>query len=96
MSENIRSKKGQRRHSGKVRRVSRSNCFFFAFWMWATRGGYFAVRRTRHMSGVGWHWLWSRDLKHWLHYEPDDPKELPAAIWHKVWYKGRVVRGDRP
>ena len=70
----------------------RSNCFLFAFWLFWTRGGYWCVRRSRHITG--WHWLWSPDLKTWLHYEPLRPKRMPQAAWHKLWYHGRIKRGD--
>ena len=60
--------------------------------MWWRHGGYFCVRRSRHIWG--WHWLWSPDLKRWVHYEPLMPKEMPAAMWDKLWYEGRIKRGD--
>jgi hypothetical protein len=72
--------------------AQRSNCFVFAWWLYFTRGGYCALRRSRHIAG--WHWLWSPDLKRWIHYEPNHSKPMPYAIWHKVWYHGKVKRGD--
>lgn len=75
-------------------RRKRSNCFVFAAWLWITRGGYFAVRKSRHIAG--WHWLWSPDLKRWLHYEPLDVKGLPGDCWRKLLYRGRIKRGDSP
>ena len=72
--------------------MRRSNCFLFALWLFWTRGGYWACRRSRHI--VGLHWLWSPDLRTWLHYEPLAPKRLPHAVWHKLYYEGRIRRGD--
>jgi len=72
----------------------RSNCFFFAFWLWCTRGGYLAFRPSRNITGI--HWLWSPDLKNWLQYSPKEPKKtFWAAALHKIWYEGRVHRGDK-
>lgn len=71
----------------------RSNCFLFAAWLWATRGGYFAVRKSRHITG--WHWLWSPDLRRWVHYEPLHPLSGWRAALNKLWYRGYVKRGDR-
>jgi hypothetical protein len=73
--------------------MSRSNCFVFAWWMFFTRGGYIAVRKSRHITGF--HWLWSADLKRWLHYEPIKPKKLPYVIWDKLWFHGRIKRDDK-
>lgn len=72
----------------------RSNCFVFAVWMYWTRGGYLVVRPSRHI--VGWHWLWSPDLIRFLHYSPLAPQPMPRAMWHKLWFRGRIVRGDLP
>ena len=62
--------------------------------MYFTRGGYCALRRSHHI--FGWHWLWSPDLRRWVHYQPIAPRKgFFRAALHKVWYEGRVVRGDR-
>lgn len=51
------------------------------------------VRSSDHIAG--WHWGWeSRDRRYVLHYEPLEPQPMPAAIWHKIWYRGRLMRGD--
>lgn len=76
----------------RVASPPRSNCFFFALWMFITRGGYWSCRRSRHIWGL--HWLWSRDGVHWIHFEPIKPQPLPKAIWHKLWYIGRIKHGD--
>lgn len=77
-------------------RMRRSNCLFFALAAWRRWGGYFAVRRTRHL--VGWHWL----VRHprydrWVAFEP---LAYHATWWRevvaKLWYAGRVVRDDKP
>lgn len=74
--------------------MRRTNCLFFALWLWITRGGYLVVRKSRHVTG--WHWLWSRDSRmRLIHYEPILPKELPPVLWHKIWYQGRIKRGDK-
>lgn len=75
--------------------VRRSNCFFFAVWLFWTRGGYWAVRRVRPPLPFGWHWSWSPDRRRWLHFEPVARKEklLPAAV-HKIWFVGRIRRYD--
>lgn len=75
-----------------MKKRKRSNCFVFAAYLFVTRGGYIAMRKSRHITG--WHWLWSPDLKRWVHYDPMFPKNLPAAMWHKLWYHGRIRRGD--
>jgi hypothetical protein len=74
--------------------MKKSNCFFFAFWKFLTQGGYWAVRKSRHIWG--WHWLWSPDLITWYHYSPLKPKKLPCALWDKFWYKGEIKVGDKP
>lgn len=77
-------------------RLRRSNCLLFALAAWRRWGGYFAVRRTRHL--VGWHWL----VRHprydrWVAFEP---MQYHATWWReavaKLWYAGRVVRDDKP
>jgi len=74
----------------------RSNCFLFAlvaWWRWRKRGGrvYWWVRDSDHIAG--WHWgVEYRGRK--VHYEPLQPRPLPMALWHKLWYRGRIVRGD--
>jgi hypothetical protein len=73
----------------------KSNCFFFAFWLFWTRGGYLAFRRSRNITGI--HWLWSPDLKNWLQYSPIEPKKnFFAAMIHKIWYHGHILRSDVP
>lgn len=72
-----------------------SNCFFFAFYMWITRGGYCSIRKSRHITG--WHWLWSPATKkhRYVHYEPINPKpEWYKAAFHKLLYKGKILRND--
>jgi len=40
--------------------------------------------------------MWSPDLKNWLHYEPLAPKpQWWKAVFHKLWFEGRVKRGDK-
>ena len=73
-------------------RFKKHNCFFFAWYMWFTRGGYCAIRKSRNVAG--WHWLWSPDLKRWIHYEPMHPEGFPKVIIHKLWFKGYIKRGD--
>jgi hypothetical protein len=77
--------------------VSRGNCFFASLiicWRLRHRRGRWWVRPSDHIAG--WHWGWqSRDCRYTLHYEPLEPKRMPAAVWHKVWYRGRLVRGDQ-
>jgi len=75
-----------------------SNCFFFAWYMWFTRGGYCTIRKSRHITGL--HWMWSPKNSfikpRWVHYEPLKPKkEWYLAIFHKLLYKGKIVRGDK-
>ena len=75
--------------------MKRCNCFVFAWYCYWTRGGYCALRKSRHIAG--WHWLWSPPTKRhrWVHYEPLAPKAgCWAAALHKVWYRGRIRRGD--
>jgi hypothetical protein len=75
----------------------RSNCFFFAWWLFWTRGGYCSIRRVRPPLPFGWHWQWSPDSRHWLHYEPVDRKTtLLSAALHKLWFVGRIRRYDTP
>ena len=63
-------------------------------WRLRARRGRWWVRRADHFP-IGWHWGWqSRDQRYTLHYEPLEPAPMPRAIWHKVWYSGRLVRGD--
>ena len=72
-----------------------SNCFFFAFYMWITRGGYCSIRRSMHITG--WHWVWEPPTrKHRrVHYEPKKAKEKWwLAIFHKLLYKGVIKRND--
>jgi hypothetical protein len=65
----------------------------FAWSLYFRRGGYCALRKSRHIAG--WHWLWSPDLKRWLHYVPLEPKrDWLGACLHKFWYRGRIQRGD--
>jgi hypothetical protein len=33
-------------------------------------------------------------MRYTLHYEPLTPRKMPAAAWHKLWYRGHLVRGD--
>lgn len=70
----------------------RSNCLFFAIYCWWRRGGYVAFRRSRHIGGL--HFLWSPDLKRWVHYGPISPQKMPYALIHKLWYRGKIKRGD--
>ena len=61
--------------------------------LWLTRGGYVAMRRSRHITGI--HWLWSKDTKRWVHYTPIRPKDqLVFAAFHKLWYRGKIQRDD--
>lgn len=74
----------------------RSNCLFFAvaaWWRWRKRGAYLSLRLSRHIAG--WHYLVNHRGR-WIHYEPVDPQPLPQALWHKLWYIGRVRRSDEP
>jgi len=78
-------------------RSRKSNCFFFALWLFWTRGGYWACRRTRPPLTWGLHWSWSPDRKRWLHYEPIVRREnFLSATWHKLWFHGRIRRYDEP
>lgn len=72
----------------------RSNCFIFAWWLYWKKGGYIALRKSRHLSGWGWHWLWSPNLRVWIHYVPREVMPVPRAFLHKLWYHGKIVRGD--
>ena len=76
--------------------LKRGNCFTFAWYMFATRGGYCVLRRC--LTFPGFHWLWcpsSRNPRHWLSYAPPEHKNnFFAASAHKVWYAGRIYRGD--
>lgn len=61
--------------------------------MWWKHGGYVAMRTSRHITGF--HWLWSKDLKRWIHYEPIKPKQnFFSASLHKIWYKGTIRCSD--
>lgn len=33
-------------------------------------------------------------MRYTLHYEPLEPQPMPRAIWHKIWYEGKLMRGD--
>lgn len=73
----------------------RSNCFFFAWWMFAHRGGYCTLRRCQ--TFPGFHWLWippDRNPRRWLSYAPFMHKDSVRATAHKLWYSGRIYRGD--
>ena len=64
-------------------------------WRLRRHRGRWWVRPSDHIAG--WHWGWqSRDCRYTLHYEPLEPRKMPAAAWHKVWYAGKLVRGDTP
>lgn len=83
------SVKKRKRHPGR-----RSNCLFFALWLWYLRGGYIALRWSRHIWGVHWVWI-SHDRRRLLHYTPISPKtNLLAASIDKLWYRGRISRTD--
>jgi hypothetical protein len=76
--------------------AGRGNCFFASLvmcWRLRRHRGRWWVRPSDHITG--WHWGWqSRDMRYTLHYEPLTPRKMPAAMWHKVWYRGHLVRGD--
>lgn len=76
--------------------MRRCNCFVFAllaWWRWRRKGAYWALRQSRHIAG--WHWL-VHYRGRWVHYEPIAPRpECWRAAVHKLWYRGRIVRGDR-
>lgn len=67
----------------------RSNCLFFALYMLWTRGGYLAMRKSPYYWGP--HFLWSPDLRRWLHYAPDDTRN---PLIRKFLFEGRIRRGD--
>lgn len=73
----------------------RCNCLVFAalaWWRWRRRGAYFALRRSRHIAGL--HWLVYYRGR-WIHFDPLAPKQnMVAAAFHKLWYLGRIRRGD--
>jgi hypothetical protein len=75
--------------------VRRGNCFVFAaraWWRWRKQGAYWALRQSRHIAG--WHWL-VHHRGRWIHYEPLAPRSgwCRTAV-HKVWFEGRIRRGD--
>ena len=74
----------------------RSNCFVFALLFWIRRGGYLAVRLSRPPLDLGLHWVWiSEDRRRILHYAPADRAEhWYTAIFHKLWYTGKIKRED--
>jgi len=77
--------------------VRRSNCLVFAaraWWRWRKQGAYFALRRSRHISGL--HWLVNHRGR-WVHFEPVRPKAAWwLAVFDKLYYRGRIRRSDSP
>lgn len=72
-----------------------TNCFFFAWRLFARRGGYCVIRRCK--TFPGFHWLWcppDRNPRNWLSYGPLKHKGSAKALIHKLAYRGRVYRGD--
>lgn len=78
--------------------IKRSNCLFFAWKAWRRWGGYFALRKVRHPSGVGWHWLVRHPrFDRWVGWEPHEYYESPMReALAKLWYPGRIARDDKP
>jgi hypothetical protein len=79
-------------------RRRRCNCLVFVFWYWIHHGGWVAFRLSHPPLGIGWHWAWfSADRKRMLHYQPIGRKtRWWSAIFHKLWYRGRLRRYDTP
>jgi hypothetical protein len=70
--------------------VMRSNCLFFVLAKWMKEGGYVVIRK----SHSGWfpHFLWSPDLKTFLHFTPINRrsgKPLPP-----LFFTGYVREGE--
>lgn len=84
------------------RRVLRSNCFLFAWWLYLGpwRGvGYCAIRRVKPPLPIGWHWVFIpfRRPMRTVHFEPVERKSTWwAAAIHKLWFRGRIRRYDFP
>lgn len=78
--------------------MRRSNCFLASvviWWRWRKQGAYWACRRTRHMP-IGLHWLvYHPRYKTWVHYEPTTIDDSPQVLWVKLFYRGKLKRGDR-
>jgi len=89
-------------------RLGRGNCYLFSRFLrfhpaWRQRG-YLAQRSTReHLKiagyNVGWHWVFivvsHKTGRAWtLAYEPRQHFDGWRAIFHKVFYRGRVRRYD--
>jgi len=78
----------------------RSNCFFFAWWLYFVRmrgQGYCAIRRVHPPLSVGGHWVfipYRRPMRtlHWQPWQRGDVwwREMIA----KIWYAGRIRRYD--
>jgi hypothetical protein len=66
----------------------RSNCLFFAFFRWLTRGGYIVVRQSHY----GWwpHFLWSPNLIEFEEFEP--VREKQNRIFPPLVFRGYIRR----
>jgi hypothetical protein len=55
----------------------RTNCLAFAWGCFRKRGGFITFRKSHH--GWWWHFMWSNDLKTWIHYSPREPNDDLAS-----------------
>ena len=68
-----------------------SNCFFWAIFRLATKGGYLIIRKSHYGIFLP-HFLWSRNLKVFWSYSPIHPKT--TIPWNFMLFRGFIKKND--
>jgi len=63
--------------------------------MYLRKGGYIAVRKSRHLPIL--HFIWVEDISQCktLQYVPIEPKKGLIGFIDKHWFKGRIKRKEK-